>query len=142
TAGVYFLGLSVLPGSERVYLNDELLVRNKDYTVDYEAGLLTLFRSVGAGDVVRVDFERQRGALGVPVEYERYFLGATLELGAVRLGVYQAADVGTPTPTSRTMPNTHSVLGLGAQLSLGDLAADLKLGYTENIFPMYSPSKE
>lgn len=134
-AGVYFLGLSVLPGSERVYLNDELLVRNTDYTIDYEAGVLTLFRSVGAQDVVRVDFERQRGALGVPVEYERYFLGATLELGSVRIGVHQAADVGTPTPTSRTMPNTHSILSLTWQGELGPWRYSARLGFSENVFP-------
>ncbi len=135
TAGVYSLGLSVLPGSERVYLNGELLVRNTDYTVDYEVGLLTLFRSVGAGDVVRVDFERQRGALGVPVEYERYFLGATLELGSARLGVYQATDVGMPTPTSRTMPNTHSILALSWQGELGPWQYSARLGFSENVFP-------
>ncbi|MFN3346729.1 MAG: hypothetical protein ACK42E_02840, partial [Candidatus Bipolaricaulaceae bacterium] len=135
TAGVYFLGSSVLPGSERVYLNEELLARDTDYTIDYEVGLLTLFRSVGAQDVVRVDFERQRGALGVPVEYERYFLGATLELGSARVGVYQAADVGTPTPTSRTMPNTHSILAISWQGELGPWRYSARLGSSENVFP-------
>lgn len=135
TAGVYFLGLAVLPGSERVYLNGELLARDKDYTVDYEVGLLTLFRAVGPRDVVRVDFERQRGALGVPVEYERYFLGATLEIGSARIGVYQAADLGTPSPTSRTMPNTHSVLALSWQGELGDWRYSARLGFSENVFP-------
>lgn len=135
TSGVYFLGLSVLPGSERVYLNDELLVRDRDYAIDYEAGLLTLLRSVGAQDVVRVDFERQRGALGVPLEYERYFLGASLELGPVSIGVYQAADVGTPTPASRTMPNTHSILALSWQGELGAWRYSARVGFSENVFP-------
>ncbi|MCX7844029.1 MAG: hypothetical protein N2507_01485 [Candidatus Bipolaricaulota bacterium] len=134
-AGVYFLGLSVLPGSERVYLNDALLARDTDYTIDYEVGLLTLLRSVGPEDVVRVDFERQRGALGVPVEYERYFLGATLAWGSARIGVYQAADVGAPTPTSRTMPNTHSVLALSWQGEVGGWRYSARLGFSENVFP-------
>ncbi len=134
--GTFFLGLSLIPGSERVYLNGQLLTRNTDYSIDYEAGLLTLFVSVGPADEVRVDFERQRGGLGVPTEYERYFLGASLEWDQGALGVWQAADVGSPSPTSRTMPNTHSLAVFSWQGKLGDWTYALRLGFSQNVFPL------
>ncbi len=131
----FFLGLSLIPGSERVYLNGQLLLRDKDYSIDYEAGLLTLFVTMGPQDELRVDFERQRGALGVPTEYERYFLGASLELGPGTLGVWQAADLGSPSPTSRTMPNTHSLAVFSWHGKLGEWDYSLRLGFSQNVFP-------
>lgn len=131
----FSLGLSVIPGSERVYLNGQLLSRNVDYTIDYEVGLITLFAPLGPQDEVRVDFERERGGLGVPVEYERYFLGASLALGPGRLGVWQAADFGRPSPTTRTMPNTHSLAMGSWQGKLGEWHYALRLGFTQNVFP-------
>jgi hypothetical protein len=130
-----FLGLAVIPGSERVYLNGQRLARNADYSIDYEAGLLTLFVGLGPQDELRVDFERERGALGVGTEYERYFLGATLRLGQGQLGVWQAADLGAPSPSSRTMPNTHSLAAVSWQGKLGDWDYALRLGFSQNVFP-------
>ncbi len=131
----FSLGLSVIPGSERVYLNGQLLTRNVDYTIDYEVGFLTLFATVGPQDTVRVDFERERGGLGVTTEYERYFLGASLDLGPGQVEVWQAADLGSPVPSSRTMPNTHSLAVLSWQGSLGEWAYALRLGFSQNVFP-------
>lgn len=131
----FFLGLSLIPGSERVYLNGQLLARDTDYSIDYEAGLLTLFVTMGPQDELRVDFERQRGALGVPTEYERYFLGASLELGQGALEVWQAADFGSPSPTSRTMPNTHSLAVFSWQGKLEEWDYSLRLGFSQNVFP-------
>jgi len=132
----FFLGLSLIPGSERVYLNGELLKKDQDYSIDYEAGILTLFVTLGPQDELRVDFERQRGGLGVPTEYERYFLGASLSLGPGSLGVWQAADVGQPTAASRTMPNTHSLGVLSWGGSLGAWQYTLRLGFSHNVCPL------
>lgn len=131
----FFLGLSVIPGSERVYLNGQRLTRDVDYAIDYEVGLLTLFVTVGPEDEVQVDFERERGGLGVATEYERYFLGTSLELGPGRLEVWQAADFGTPSPTTRTMPNTHSLAMGFWQGKLGEWNYVLRLGFAQNVFP-------
>ncbi|MEF8797943.1 MAG: hypothetical protein V5A79_00820, partial [Candidatus Bipolaricaulota bacterium] len=43
---VYMLGFSVAPGSEKVYLNGELLERNTDYSIDYETGALLIFKEL------------------------------------------------------------------------------------------------
>ncbi len=131
----FFLGLSIIPGSERVYLNGQLLKKDQDYSIDYEAGFLVVFVTLGPQDELRVDFERQRGGLGVSTEYERYFLGATLALGPGSLGVWQATDVGKPTPTSRTMPNTHSLGVFSWKGSLGEWEYSLRLGFSQNVFP-------
>jgi len=137
--GISFgLGLSVVPGSERVYLNGKLLAREVDYTIDYEAGLLLLFPSLSPEDVLQVDFERQRGALGVPTEYERYFLGLELTVAGwdgLRLGVYRAMDLGQPGPTSRTMPNTHTIATLSLLGQVAGWDYRLSLGGSENVFP-------
>ncbi len=45
--GIFNLGLSIAQGSEKVYLNDVLLYRNTDYTIDYELGILTILRMLG-----------------------------------------------------------------------------------------------
>lgn len=131
----FFLGLSIIPGSEKVYLNGKLLTRDVDYSIDYEAGLLTLFVTVGPADELRVDLERQRGALGVSTEYERYFLGTSLTFGSGALGIWQAADLGTPSPTSRTMPNTHSLMVFSWQGKLGEWGCALRFGFSQNVFP-------
>ncbi len=137
--GVSFgLGLSVVPGSERVYLNGKLLIRDVDYSIDYEAGLLLLFPTLGPEDVLQVDFERQRGALGVPTEYERYFLGVELTVpgwDGLRLGLYRALDTGTPQPTSRTMPNTHTIATASLMGQVADWEYRLTVGGSQNVFP-------
>lgn len=134
----FSLGLSVVPGSERVYLNNRPLVRGSDYTLDYESGLLLLFTPLGEEDTLRVDFERQRGGLGGATEYERNLFGLSLtfpELDGLRLGIWRAMDFGTPGPTSRTMPNTHTVAALSASGQAGGWRYSLSLGGSENVFP-------
>lgn len=131
----FFLGLSVIPGSDRVYRNGELLTRNTDYSIDYETGVLILFSELGPEDELRVDFERERGGLGVATEYERYFLGTSLGIGPLSIGIWQAADLGTPGPTTRTMPNTHSLATLSWQGDISGWDWGLRLGFSENVFP-------
>jgi len=133
---VFMLGLSVVPGSERVYLNGKLLSRGTDYTIDYETGVLVLFITLTEDDELKVDFERQRGGLGGYTEYERVFLGATLEYGDMEASLYRAVDLGQPDPATRTMPNTHTVGGIRMSGEAGDWDYDLSFGASENVFPL------
>jgi len=136
--GSFALGLSLVPGSERVYRNGKLLVRNTDYTLDYEAGILLLFAPLGPEDELRVDFERQRGGLGVVTDYERILFGLTVNVpgwDALHFAVYRAMDFGTPLPTTRTMPNTHTVAALALAGEVAGWAYSLSVAAAENVFP-------
>ncbi len=141
---VFMLGLSIVPGSEKVYLNDVLLERDVAYSIDYELGALILFVEVGEEDTIRIDYERVRGGLGGYVEYARDFSGATLALPlsealTLELSLLQAADSPDPVvdpATAHTMPNTHTVTGLVGSLRLDDFSADFTLGYAHNQFPL------
>ncbi|MFO8034141.1 MAG: hypothetical protein R6U88_03115, partial [Candidatus Bipolaricaulota bacterium] len=135
---VFHLGLSVIPGSERVYLDGERLQRATDYTVDYEVGMVVLFTSLGADEELRVEFERQRGALGVPTEYERGTVAFTFSVpGSDNLEglLARAADVGSPRDDSPTMPNTHAVGGLRVSGDLGGWDYGFVLAGSQNVFP-------
>jgi hypothetical protein len=143
-SGDFFaLGYSLVLGSDRVYLNDRLLERDVDYSIDYEGGLLTLFVEVSDEDVIRVDYERYRGGLGGTAEYARTFGGVMLDVPiseAIHLNcsLLEAADllgsVSDPEKT-RTMPNRHIVSGIVGEVSLEDFTADFTLGYADNRFP-------
>ena len=150
--GLYVLGLSVLQNSERVYIKREgeqeykLLRRDQDYQIDYETGALLLlppYDVLGDKDELKIEYELMRGGLGGFAEHQRVFTGLSYHWTPwpfLKLSLDALRAFDTPSPSEnkdrlRTMPNTHSVLGLAAQLDLGDLKAALKLGYTENIFP-------
>ncbi|MGC9530060.1 MAG: hypothetical protein ACP5G2_05505 [Candidatus Bipolaricaulaceae bacterium] len=135
---VFMLGPSVVPGSEQVFLNGSLLSRDTDYTIDYEAGVLILLVTLTRDDELKVDFERQRGGLGGYAPYQRAFFGATLSapgLEGLELSLYRAVDLGEPSPTTRTMPNTHTVVGWRTRGEMGGWAYQLSLGSSENLFP-------
>lgn len=150
--GLYVLGLAVLQNSERVYIKREgdqdwtLLKRDRDYQMDYETGALLLlppYDVLGDKDELKIEYELMRGGLGGFAEHQRLFTGLSYQWTPwsflkIALDALRAMD--TPPPAEgrdrlRTMPNTHSVVGLAVQLDLGDLHAALKAGYTENIFP-------
>ncbi len=135
---VFSLGLSVVPNSERVYLNGRQLRRGTDYTIDYEAGVIVMFTALSPEDELRVDFERQRGALGVPTDYERGIFAVTVSVPGsenLEMSVAQAADIGSPRDTTPTMPNIHTVGGLRLSGELGGWDYRLILGGSENRFP-------
>jgi len=153
--GLYVLGLAVLQNSERVYIKREgeqdfkLLRRDQDYQMDYETGALLLlppYDALGENDELKIEYELMRGGLGGFAEHQRVFAGLSyqwtpwpfLKLSLDALRAFDTPPSAENKDRLRTMPNTHSVLGLAAQLDLGDLKADLKLGYTENIFPAVS----
>ena len=150
--GLYILGLAVLQNSERVYIKREgeqeykPLRRNQDYQMDYETGALLLlppYDVLGDKDELKIEYELMRGGLGGFAEHQRVFTGLSYQWAPwpfLKLSFDALRAFDTPPPEEgrdrlRTMPNTHSVLGFSSQLDLGDLKADLKLGYTENIFP-------
>lgn len=54
-SGTYVLGLSVLQGSEKVYLNGQLLQPGVDYLMEYEVGFLILLKEIGSEDVLRIE---------------------------------------------------------------------------------------
>jgi hypothetical protein len=144
SGNVFMLGLSVVPGSEKVYLNGTLLKRDVDYSIDYDVGTLVLFKTVTDSDTVRIDYERYRGGLGGSAEYTRNFYGATLDLpvsSALKLQVslLQAADNPTPLAsdpaTVRTMPETHTVSGVAGTVTLDNFSGQFTIGYNDDRFP-------
>jgi hypothetical protein len=140
---VISLGLSVVPESEKVYLNGELLVRDTDYSVDYDTGLLILFTKIGDKDTIRVDYERSRGGLGSSSEYARNLYGAMLRLPVsdsltLDLSLLQAADTITSAENLEklhTMPNTHTVSGVAGSIKLEGFNGQFTAGYSNNVFP-------
>jgi hypothetical protein len=152
SGGLYVLGLAVLQNSERVYIKQEsdqdwrLLRRDQDYQMDYETGALLLlppYDVLEENDELKIEYELMRGGLGGFAEHQRIFTGLSyqwtpwpfLTLSFDALRAFDAQPPAEGRDRLRTMPNTHSVLGFSSQLDLGDLQADLRLGYTENIFP-------
>ncbi len=144
SGNAYPLGLSVVPGSDKVYLNGKLLTRNTDYTIDYQVGLLILLRKVTDNDTIRIDYERARGGLGSTAEYARNFYGAIVSVPvsdalSFEASLLQAAD--SPTARvgmaqARTMPNTHTVSGIVGHVTLPGFNANFTLGYNTNQFPL------
>ncbi len=143
SGNAYPLGLSIVPGSEKVYLNGKLLSRDSDYTIDYEVGMLILLVEVKDNDTIRVDYERARGGLGSTAEYSRNFYGMSLKIPvsnalSIEGSVLQAADHPTALTDPekvRTMPNTHTVSGIVGRVTLDGFTADFTIGYSDNRFP-------
>jgi hypothetical protein len=140
---MFMLGFSLVPGSEKVYLNGTLLQRNVDYSIDYDVGALILFTEAGEKDTIRIDYERYRGGLGGAADYARNFYGVSFDLPlsdalTFEVSLLQAAD--SPTPIgdqdkTRTMPNTHTVSGVVGSVNLDGFNAHFTLGYNDNRFP-------
>lgn len=147
SGGIYFLGANLVRGSERVYLNGQLLQRGVDYHLDDELGVLTLFRVVTPSDTIRVDYEFYAGPLGAARPFKTDFFAASIAYDAppprpageadaassrpegpapsgtpprVRLEVVQSRDQRpSPLPDDvATLPNTHTVAGLYAAFAV------------------------
>ena len=141
--GTYMLGLSVIPGSDRVTVNGKVLVRDIDYAIDYEIGMVVLYNAVSETDVIRIDYERFASGLGATGDYARYLYGLSLDLELTdRLSIdgylFREADdpnsAGDPEKV-RTMPNRHTVAGLAGTVSLEGFSGDFVVGYNEDRFP-------
>lgn len=143
TSGIYILGLSIVKGSDRVFLNGNVLQRDFDYTIDYETGALLLFTQVTREDLLRIEYEVLRGGLGGFTEYQRNLSQLSAAFNplpwlAMNVDVFQGADIGGGDDRLRlrTMPNTHTVMGIRALADLSPLQASLILGYNINAFPV------
>ncbi len=144
TMGIFNLGLSIAEGSEKVYLNDVLLERNTDYSIDYELGILTIFRMLEPDDVVRVEYEYFRGPFGKVADYKANFYGATvgwtpndsLEL-KLELAMYADDPKSAPLPElTSTMPNTHTIVGFSGRYNNKGLNISGDLAFSHDEFPL------
>jgi hypothetical protein len=138
--GTYLLGLFLLKGSEKVYLNGKLLQAGTDYQISYDTGLLLLLKPVQPNDTLRIDYENARGGLGGYAEYQTFFGGLRANYQvfpgfSLSLELLQARDGEPNTATPRTMPNVDTVVGLNGNLDLGSLKGQISLGYGINRFP-------
>ncbi len=141
--GIFNLGLSIVEGSEKVYLNDVLLAKGGDYLLDYELGILTILKMLSAEDVVRVEYEYFRGPFGRVADYKSNFYAAyagwaptenlqlQLELAAY---VDQMRSAQRPDLTP-TMPNNHLIAGLTGQYENEKLSVSGDLAFSHNSFP-------
>lgn len=141
--GVFNLGISIALGSERVYLNDNLLRRDQDYLIDYEFGILTILLPLGPDDVVRVEYEYFRGAFGAPTDYKSNFIAAVLgwtpnEQVKVRMEIARYADdpksAALPDATP-VMPNTHTIVGLSGRFNGKGLTISGDVAVSHDEFP-------
>ncbi|MFC2106535.1 hypothetical protein ACFLS0_07285, partial [Candidatus Bipolaricaulota bacterium] len=141
--GAFMLGLSLIPGSERVTLNAEPLQRDVDYMIDYEVGMLFVLVDLTDTDVLQVDYELYSGGFGAASDYASYFYGLTLDLPisdslSIRGNLLQLADAPGAAADServRTMPNRHTIAGVQADLSLEEFTANVLVGYNQDRFP-------
>lgn len=141
--GAFMLGLSMIPGSERVTLNSELMQRDVDYMIDYEVGMLFMLIELADTDVLQVDYELYAGGFGASSDYASYFYGLTLDLPvsdhlALHASLVQLADVAGSSEDSgsvRTMPNRHTIAGVQADFDLDDFTATVLVGYNDDRFP-------
>lgn len=139
----YVLGLSVLPGSETVFLNDEQLTKGQDYFMQYEEGVLVLQRQLSADDELRIEYETARGGLFGASDYSRSFQGTSLQYTpsedlSLNVDLFRVADTlqGDINPeTIATMPNTHWVAGVSGQWQANGYTANVSLGTALNRFP-------
>lgn len=141
--GVFNLGISIVLGSERVYLNDTLLRRDQDYMIDYEFGILTIMLPLGPDDVVRVEYEYFRGPFGAAADYKSNFIGAVLgwtpsEQAQVRMEIARYADdpksAALPEATP-VMPNTHTIVGLSGKFDIKGFSLSGNVALSHDEFP-------
>ncbi|MFB6286488.1 MAG: hypothetical protein ABEK03_07910 [Candidatus Bipolaricaulia bacterium] len=146
----YVLGLSVLPGSEAVFLNGEQLTKGQDYFMQYEEGVLVLQRQLDPDDKLRIEYETARGGLFGASNYSRSFQGTTLQYTpsedlSLNVDLFRVADTlqGDVNPeTIATMPNTHWVAGVSGQWQANGYTANVSLGAALNRFPPDDNQKE
>ncbi len=89
---VYNLGLNVIEGSEVVTVNGQKLERGKDYTIDYDFGILTITNTsvLTPGADIEINYEiaplfsvKQRSLWGARFEYD---FGPNMYIGSTWLG--------------------------------------------------------
>lgn len=107
-------GILVLPGSDRVYLDGELLTRGseKDYAIDYESGAVQFAPSIIIRNETRINVEYEIAR----EEYSRSFYSAMGGLNTVgRLTVFskliQEGDNGNSPKSFEMTPENREIIG-------------------------------
>ncbi|MEA3485596.1 MAG: hypothetical protein U9R03_02690, partial [Candidatus Aerophobetes bacterium] len=114
---VYILQPNITFHSERIYLNDKLLTRDKDYVIDYSTGLLTFIHpeDITEDSKIRAEYEYmpfaggQATILGGRLEYspsEKFSLGTNF--------LSQASSPVSTVPSLDSTPMSQEVMGLDA----------------------------
>ncbi len=128
---VYLLRPDIVPESERVFMDGQLLKRNEDYLIDYASGFLTFVDPgrITADTEIKVEYEYmpfiggQATILGGRLEYtpgKRFSLGATY-LSQESSGVKEIPHLGFS-------PIAHQVLEADMQFSLSSNLGSLWRG--------------
>ena len=125
TVDTYLLHPDMIPGSERVYVDDNLLTRDEDYIVDYSSGYLNFLDPdlIGPGTKIKVEYEwaplmgGQATFFGGRLEYRP---GKSFSIGSTFLS-QTATSTGTVPPLGSS-PSSHQVW-----------EADLNLNFKPNL---------
>ncbi len=139
--GAYPLGASVVVGSERVYINDKLMRRNIDYTINYQFGLLFLYKEVETTDIVRIQYEISHEGNGLSLDGGRYLMGASatyqinpdLKMG---LDFYRIAGSLPGSNENNATSNEYMIFGANGLYQANNLKAKVDMAYSKEINPV------
>lgn len=141
---VYWLGTGIVRASEKVYLNDRLLTRDQDYSIDYENGLLIMLRPVLPSDRLRIDYEHYRGwGGGGFAEYQANVVGlrstyAPDDKTSLTIEGWQAWESAPPEAeriNAITMPGTHRVAAVSLKTEKAGFELEASAAFSWNQFP-------
>ncbi|MFH1389503.1 MAG: hypothetical protein ABIH56_02055 [Candidatus Margulisiibacteriota bacterium] len=145
TQGPYRLGATqkVVINSERVYLNGERQRRGDDYSIDYDAGVITFKRrTILTTSVVEVDFddsEAQYQHVTYAVRPTVKF-GENAKLGGTYINDSDASSGISSLATAESLPRSHSVFGLDGSLLTDSGAFSGELAYSDQNPDLFSNS--
>lgn len=138
--GAYPLGASVVVGSERVYINDKLMRRNVDYTINYQFGLLFLYKEVETTDVVRIQYELSHEGNGLSLDGGRYLMGASATYQVnpdllIGLDFYRIAGSLPGSNENDATSNEYMIFGANGLYQANNLKAKVDMAYSKEINP-------
>jgi hypothetical protein len=147
---VFPLGISITVGSEKVYVNGQLLMRNIQYMIDYESGVLVLVDELGPEDRIRIEYQLDKGGLGRTTIYQQnlYYLKGSLEkyglIDLLQLDVVRLTDIQLPEEERSAipvMPRRQTLVGLGFKAGVGKTTFNGEVAISEDVFPPYASNK-
>ncbi len=118
---IYLLQPDIIPGSERVYLDGKLLIRQKDYLIDYSCGLLTFTEAISINEEskIKIDYEwmpfagKKASIFGIRGEYSP---GDNFSLGSTFFS--QQSPRGNKAPHLDSAPFSQKVMGVDTHFNL------------------------
>ena len=126
----YFLRPGVVPGSEKIYIKEELLTKSEDYDIDYDIGLITFLIKIEADTRITVDYEyfpfgigSQSTIMGLRVEYEPT---SNLAVGATYIAE-NGLEMKTGFPRAKESPVKDIILGVDTKIkfNIEDIQVDI-----------------